>query len=160
MTPFPPPLLFTESWEYELRFPRDPRGPGVVRATLRAVLTAHGLRELVERAALLTSELTTNSVRYSDNHASVRLLWLHPVLRVSVSDTNPELPDPLKASADSASTELENRRGLFILDILADRWGGCAIGEEPFGLGGKTLWFELSWGGPPQPPAPAPALAA
>ncbi|MFS7874081.1 hypothetical protein ACEYXF_12255 [Streptomyces asiaticus] len=106
MTPFPPPLLFTESWEYELRFPRDPRGPGVVRATLRAVLTAHGLRELVERAALLTSELTT------------------------------------------------------ILDILADRWGGCAIGEEPFGLGGKTLWFELSWGGPPQPPAPAPALAA
>ncbi|WP_413103416.1 hypothetical protein [Streptomyces sp. Inha503] len=50
------------------------------------------------------------------------------------------------------------RRGLFILDVLADRWGGCAIGEEPFGLGGKTLWFELSWGGPP--PAPVPALAA
>ncbi|MCQ8189487.1 ATP-binding protein [Streptomyces rugosispiralis] len=158
MTPFPPPLLFTEPWEYELRFPRDPRGPGIVRATLRAVLTAHGLRELVERAALLTSELTTNSVRYSDNWASVRLLWLHPVLRISVTDTNPELPEPLKPSAESASTELENGRGLFILDVLADRWGGCAIGEEPFGFGGKTLWFELSWGGPP--PAPIPALAA
>lgn len=156
MTPFPPPLLFTEPWEYELRFPRDPRGPGIVRATLRAVLTAHGLRELVERASLLTSELTTNSVRYSGNCASVRLLWLHPVLRVSVSDADPELPEPLKPSADSA--ELENGRGLFILDVLADRWGGCAIGEEPFGLCGKTLWFELSWGG--QPPTPVPALAA
>lgn len=78
MTPFPPPLLFTESWRYELRFPRDPRGPGIVRATLRAVLTAHGLRELVERASLLTSELTTNSVRYSGNCASVRLLGPPP----------------------------------------------------------------------------------
>ncbi|MFE2180085.1 ATP-binding protein [Streptomyces sp. NPDC059455] len=158
MTPFPPPLLFTEPWEYELRFPRDPRGPGIVRATLRAVLTAHGLRELIERAALLTSELTTNSVRYSDNWASVRLLWMHPVLRISVTDTNPELPEPLKPSAESVSTELEKGRGLFILDVLADRWGGCAIGEEPFGLGGKTLWFELYCGGPP--PAPVPALAA
>ncbi|MEV5774529.1 ATP-binding protein [Streptomyces antimycoticus] len=153
MTAFPPPLLFTEPWEYELRFPRDPRGPGIVRATLRAVLTAHGLRELVERAALLTSELTTNSVRYSSNCASVRLRWMHPVLRVSVSDTNPELPEPLKPS-----TELDGGRGLFILDVLADRWGGCAMGEEPFGLAGKTVWFELAWGGPP--PTPMTALAA
>ncbi|MGW3564008.1 ATP-binding protein [Streptomyces sp. NPDC000941] len=153
MTPHPPPLLFTEPWEYELRFPRDPRGPGIVRATLRAVLTAHGLRELVELASLLTSELATNSVRYSDDCASVRLLWTHPVLRVSVTDTNPELPEPFKPCA-----ELDNGRGLFILDVLADRWGGCAIGEEPFGLGGKTVWFELAWG--ETPPTPMAALAA
>jgi hypothetical protein len=75
------------------------------------------------------------------------------VLRVSVTDTNPELPEPFKRS-----DELDNGRGLFILDVLADRWGGCAIGEEPFGLGGKTVWFELAWSGPP--PTPVAALAA
>ncbi|GAA2294928.1 ATP-binding protein [Streptomyces violaceusniger] len=85
--------------------------------------------------------------------ASVRLLWLHPVLRISVSDTNPQFPEPLKPS-----TELANGRGLLILDVLADRWGGCAMGEEPFGLGGKTLWFELAWSGPP--PTPTAALVA
>ncbi|MGA4839461.1 ATP-binding protein [Streptomyces sp. G45] len=71
--PHPPPLPFTSPWHYELHFPRDPRGPGIARLTLRAVLAAHGLVDLTDRAELLASELTTNSVRHTQGPASVRL---------------------------------------------------------------------------------------
>ncbi|GCB45848.1 ATP-binding protein [Streptomyces sp. NL15-2K] len=152
----PHPLPFTAPWKYELHFPCDPRGPGIARLTLRAVLTAHGLAELTDRAELLTSELATNSVRYAKGSAFVRLFWLCPVLRVSVWDMSPDLPlaPPTVAPADAVGG-----RGLWILDTVADRWGGCGIGEAPYGPGGKTIWFELAL--PPDPrPGPPPALAA
>ncbi|MGW6154150.1 ATP-binding protein [Streptomyces sp. NPDC055144] len=156
--PHPPPLPFAAPWHYELRFPCDPRGPGIARLTLRAVLTAHGLAELTDRAELLTSELATNSVRHTKGPASVRLQWLHPVLRVSVWDMSPDLPalpGPLGAPPASPGVQADGGRGLLILGTIADRWGGCAMGDEPYGPGGKTLWFEISLSeGPP------PTLAA
>ncbi|ARF57079.1 ATP-binding protein [Streptomyces gilvosporeus] len=151
----PTSLAFTEPWEYELAFPRDPRGPGIARTTLRAVLDAHHLLELADRAELLTSELATNSVRHSKGPASVRLRWTHPVLRVSVTDTCPYLPLP----SAPPSAEAEDGRGLFILDLVSDEWGGCALGDSLLGPGGKTVWFELVLK-PATPPPPPPALAA
>ncbi|HLL35859.1 MAG TPA: ATP-binding protein [Streptomyces sp.] len=153
-TPFPSPIPFAEPWEYELRFPRDPRGPGIARTTLRAVLTAHGLCELAPRAELLTSELATNSVRHSEHAAAVRLQWFHPVLRVSVWDADPEVPAPV---SPPPPPDRESGRGLLILDVLADRWGGCPAGDGPVGPGGKAVWFELAWDEPPVPPVPATA---
>lgn len=154
--PGPEPLAFTDPWEYELAFPGDPRGPGIARLTLRAVLAAHGVPELIERAELLTSELTTNSVRHTGGSASVRLRWTHPVLRVSVSDTASFLPATLR----SPSPEAGSGRGLFILDRVADRWGGCALGDSLLGPGGKSIWCELAVRTGPPPPATSPALAA
>ncbi|MEL3946831.1 ATP-binding protein [Streptomyces sp. LNU-CPARS28] len=139
-------------WTYEFHFPRDPRAPGVVRAALRAVLTAHCLTELLDRATVLTSELTTNSIQHTKGPASVRLHWLSPVLRVSVWDMSPDLP-PL-VPPPPVSPHADGGRGLVILDTVADRWGGCAIGEEPYGPGGKTMWFELTRNQAP-PPVPA-----
>ncbi len=159
--PHPPPLPFTAPWYYELHFPSDPRGPGIARLTLRAVLTAHGLTELNDRAELLTSELATNSVRHTKGPASVRLQWLHPVLRVSVWDMSPDLPAlPEPLGVQLGSPAAEGGRGLLILGAIADRWGGCAIGEEPMGPGGKTLWFELTLPTPTPDGDPASALAA
>ncbi|WP_101254871.1 ATP-binding protein [Streptomyces barkulensis] len=156
--PFPKPIPFAEPWEYELRFPRDPRGPGIARRTLRAVLAAHGLLELAGRAELLTSELATNSVRYGEHAAAVTLRWLHPVLRVSVRDAGPGgVPVP---SSSPPPPDREGGRGLLILDVLADRWGDCPAGggsAGPGGPAGKTLWFELLWGGPPHPSDLVPA---
>jgi hypothetical protein len=80
--PHPLPLPFASPRHYELDFPCDPRGPGIARITLRAILDAHGLAQLTDRAELLASELATNSVRHTKGPASVRLQWLHPVLRV------------------------------------------------------------------------------
>jgi anti-sigma regulatory factor (Ser/Thr protein kinase) len=146
--PSPPLIPFTEPWEYELHFPRDPRGPAVARTTLKAVLGAHGLGEFNDRAELLTSELTTNAVRYSFGPATMRLRWANPVLRVSVLDTCPVFPLPLAQDRPDA----EGGRGLLILDLLADAWGGCSLGEALFGVGGKTIWFELVLGGGDPPP--------
>lgn len=140
--PFPQPLPFAAPWSYELHFPCDPRSPGIARLTLRAVLAAHHLAELADRAELLTTELATNSVRHTKGPASVRLHWLCPVLRVSVWDMSPDLP-PL-APPPQVSVHADGGRGLVILDTVADRWGGCAIGEDPYGPGGKTMWFELA----------------
>ncbi|GGZ66023.1 ATP-binding protein [Streptomyces bluensis] len=156
--PHPPPLPFTSPWHYELHFPCDPRGPGIARLTLRAVLDAHGLAQLTDRAELLASELATNSVRHTKGPASVRLQWLHPVLRVSVWDMSPDLPPMSGARPTEAPPHADGGRGLFILDAVADRWGGCAIGEGVCGPGGKTIWFELRL--PVPPPPPASALAA
>ncbi|WP_308401050.1 ATP-binding protein [Streptomyces sp. AC512_CC834] len=138
----PAPIPFNEPWEYELHFPRDPRGPAVARTTLKAVLGAHGLGEFTDRAELLASELTTNAVRYSLGPATVRLCWTNPVLRVSVTDTCPLVPVPFA----SAGPDVERGRGLLILDLLADDWGGCRLGESVFGVGGKSIWFELVLG--------------
>lgn len=153
----PAPIPFTEPWQYELTFPCDPRGPRVARATLRAVLVGHGLAELAYRAELLASELTTNSVRHTKGPAAMRLHWLHPVLRVGVRDMSPDLPEPCLPERDA-----ESGRGLMILDLVADRWGSCGIGDGPYGRGGKTIWFELTLPGDLPPPdlgAPA-SLAA
>ncbi|MFE7076091.1 ATP-binding protein [Streptomyces sp. NPDC057620] len=150
-TPHPPPLPFTAPWCYELHFPRDPRGPGIARVTLRAVLDAHGLTPLTDRAELLASELATNSVRHTQGPASVRLQWLCPVLRVSVWDMSPDLPPAPGSRRTEVTAHAEDGRGLLILDTVADRWGGCAIGEGKFGPGGKTIWFELSLPAAPTP---------
>ncbi|MEU3946668.1 ATP-binding protein [Streptomyces sp. NPDC029526] len=146
--PAPPLIPFTETWEYELRFPRDPRGPAVARTTLKAVLGAHGLGEFTDRAELLTSELATNAVRYAPGPAIVLLRWTNPVLRVSVMDTCPVFPLPSAPDMPEA----ERGRGLLILDLLADDWGGCALGESLYGVGGKTVWFDLVLGGGDPPP--------
>ncbi|MFI1729962.1 ATP-binding protein [Streptomyces acidicola] len=162
--PHPPPLPFTAPWQYELHFPCDPRGPGIARVTLRAVLDVHGLVELADRAELLASELATNSVRHTKGPASVRLQWLHPVLRVSVWDMSPDLPSGLPGTRGGPpalpGVDADGGRGLLILDSVADRWGGCAMGEGPYGPGGKTLWFELALASPSPGGGPASALAA
>jgi len=111
----------------------------------------------------LTSEFATNSVRHTKGPASVRLQWLHPVLRVSVWDMSPDLPalpGPLGTLPASPGGYADGGRGLLILGAVADRWGGCAIGGEPQGPGGKTLWFELFLPGPSPEGDPASALAA
>lgn len=134
----------SEAWEYYLQLPHDPRAPGIARTTVRAVLVAHGLRELVDTAALLTSELATNAYRYAEGPASVRLNWERRRLRVSVWDNNPDLPAALAPEPDA-----DGGRGLFLLELFSDRCGGYALGEKPFGLCGKLLWFELGPGGRP-----------
>ncbi|MEV0278656.1 ATP-binding protein [Streptomyces sp. NPDC050610] len=163
----PAPIPFTEPWQYELGFPCDPRGPRIARITLRAVLAAHELTELSYRAELLACELATNSVRHTRGSATVRLHWLYPVLRVSVWDASPDLPKRYEPSAGvdaggGVGAYAEGGRGLAIVELVADRWGGCAIGDGVNGPGGKTVWFELALAVGPVPPGPAlpSALAA
>jgi hypothetical protein len=70
---------------------------------------------------------------------------------------SPDLPPMPGTRPTEAAPHADGGRGLLILDAVADRWGGCAIGEGVYGPGGKTIWFELRL---PVPPPPASMLAA
>lgn len=75
--------------------------------------------------------------------AVARLQWLHPRLRVSVWDPSPDLPARCGQARPDGPVDADGGRGLLPLDVFADRWGGCSIGEGPWEPGGKTVWFEL-----------------
>ncbi|WP_244320920.1 hypothetical protein [Streptomyces melanosporofaciens] len=61
-----------------------------------------------------------------------------------------------RSCALAANTEATYGRGLLIVRICADNWGGYALADELFGRSGKLLWFELA----PQPPRDAYEIAA
>ncbi len=143
-------------WTYSLRLPNDPRAARISRVTLRAVLASHGMAELTDTAELLTCELVTNAVRHSDGPAQLRIRHLcENRLRVSIWDTNPTIPAPFDTPPSpldrfTALTEAAARldatsgRGLLIVRLCADNWGGYPLADDLFGISGKLLWFELT----------------
>ncbi|MFE7116029.1 ATP-binding protein [Streptomyces sp. NPDC057654] len=140
-----------QPWTYTLDLPHDPRASGVARTTLRAVLFRHTISELVDVAELLTSELVTNAYLHSDGPASLRLHSTGPEderLRVSVWDTNPDIPTAFRKRVGPPrdcdhGRERESGRGLLLVQMCADSWGSYLLGDELFGKRGKMLWFEL-----------------
>ncbi|TJZ52909.1 ATP-binding protein [Streptomyces piniterrae] len=157
-SPSPEPAY--ERWAYSFHLPHSPRSVRVARLALRAVLDGHGMTELADTAVLLTSEMVTNSYRYApDGPTRVRVRGLaESRLRVSVWDSNPVIPTPfdqppsscahgtVAARAAEAATEETHGRGLLLVQLCADDWGGYAYGQHPSGTGstGKFLWYELA----------------
>lgn len=91
--------------------------------------------ETCATAALLTSELVTNAIRYGGSRAILQAESPGGVLRVSVHDENPDLPELGEAPELTA----EGGRGLLLVSTLASRWG---VEADPGG--GKAVWFELA----------------
>lgn len=119
----------------EWSFPADPGAVRSARAAVRDQLRGWDLDCLADLAALLVSELVTNSLRHATGPIGVRLVRPDAVggtLRVEVSDP---LPDPPRERV--ARPEDEGGRGLQLLAGSARRWG-----TRP-GARGKTVWFEL-----------------
>ncbi|MCP3819905.1 ATP-binding protein [Streptomyces sp. A3M-1-3] len=149
-------------WSYVLQLPHDPRAPRVARKTLRAVLGGHGMGELLDTAELLACELVTNAYRHSAGPAMLRLRHMDGGwLRISVWDSNPVIPAPfdkppgaLRPVPARGPADRDGGRGLLLVRLCADNWGGYPLGEDLFGRGGKLLWFELG------PGRPEPAHAA
>jgi anti-sigma regulatory factor (Ser/Thr protein kinase) len=89
-------------------------------------------------AALLVSELFSNSLRHSGSGApgeavTVAVKMADDVIRVEVTDrSGPGVPEPRLAGSDA-----EDGRGLHLVARLAVRWGWRR-------RGGRTVtWFEL-----------------
>jgi transcriptional regulator with XRE-family HTH domain len=116
--------------EFRKRFPSDPLAPALSRAALAT--TAIGISaEAFETAALLTSELVTNSVRHSGSDWIDVAITLGPeTLRVEVSDESSQTMRPRSPGADGGW-------GLTLISELASRWG---IDRRATG---KTIWIEL-----------------
>ncbi|MCX5207244.1 ATP-binding protein [Streptomyces sp. NBC_00237] len=133
----------SKPWSYTLQLPHDVQSPRIARYTLRAVLEAHGLRQLRDVAELLASELLTNAHLHSDGEYALRLRSGVPGrVRISVWDTNPEIPDAFVKEPVVPDDAAECGRGLVLVRLCADSWGAYRLGGEAFGGTGKLLWAE------------------
>lgn len=93
---------------------------------------------LVESAALMTSELATNSVMHTDRPYTVSVRRNGRTIRVEVFDTVgvlPEVPDPSDAALATDPGALFS--GLGLVERIATNWGSELV------TGGKIVWFEL-----------------
>lgn len=130
--PFPQPPLGAGHLSVEY-------GPGPctvreARADVRRQLEDWGLAErgeVADVAELLVGELATNALVHARSRFRLTLFAAHGVLRCEVTDTEPRVPRVLDAGTG------ENGRGMFLVDVLAQRWGCHREGP------GKTVWFEL-----------------
>jgi anti-sigma regulatory factor (Ser/Thr protein kinase) len=100
--------------------------------------------ELVDRVALLTSELATNAVVHTGQPYSVSVARHGPSVRVEVVDQADRLPsrrdllvDLTEDGGDMPRDAESAFSGLGIVDATATAWGSEHV------PGGKVVWFEL-----------------
>jgi len=132
-------------WTYTLQLPRDPRAPGVARATLRTVLAAHGLAQLTPTAELLASELLANAHLHTNGPYALRIhSSASDRLTVAVWDADPRVPPGFQEEASSVApaVDAEHGRGLHLVRACADAWGVSVLRELGASKGGKLLWAE------------------
>lgn len=117
-----------------LHFPPSTDSPRRARHDVVELLHRSGVGGVDDIAALLTSELVTNSVLHAGTPVAVRCEIDEDRVRVAVSDDNPAglQPGPLEEMA-------EHGRGVQIVSALADAWGTDVAEDD-----GKSVWFELA----------------
>lgn len=118
---------------------RDPRNVAKARGELLNTLTLWGLGEIADSAALVLSELLSNSVQHAraaspEAEIESRFLRVGGRLRIEVHDADDRWPVLRPADVDSL-----NGRGLFLVDALSDAWNVI-----PLPGGGKITWAEFS----------------
>lgn len=116
--------------------------PSTVRSARLFVvdkLQAWGRDDLVDSAALLTSELVTNAVLHTGKPFTVRVAQRGAHVRVEVADSVHVLPSPPHGGEVTEALDLDHAfRGLSIVDSVASAWGSESIPGD-----GKVVWFEL-----------------
>jgi anti-sigma regulatory factor (Ser/Thr protein kinase) len=112
--------------------PADITAPLLGRRFVVAALGALGLNQWSETAALLASELVTNSLVHAVPPYRIAVETGEGVVRVGVSDGTSAGPQVRPHDPDQTSG-----RGIRLVETLADRWG------VHLGDGGKSVWFEL-----------------
>ncbi|MEU9113677.1 ATP-binding protein [Streptomyces sp. NPDC048483] len=117
---------------------RDRRSVRLAREFARNALVGWGVRRRVEDVVLCVSELATNALLHGVPPGRGYRLWLalgaeDGVLRVEVHDSGdgePRMPEW------DGVTEGESGRGLWLVSMLADKWGVEERGP------GKIVWCE------------------
>jgi hypothetical protein len=136
-----------------LRLLPEPTSVRLARRFVVDKLQEWGCDELVDSAALITSELVTNAIVHTGQPFSVSIKRRGGSIRVEIADEASELPPQPGAVAPVGSppepTSSRGRHGhgldenslfsgLGMVDAMATRWGSDAVPE-----GGKVVWFEL-----------------
>jgi anti-sigma regulatory factor (Ser/Thr protein kinase) len=117
-----------------LHFPASTDSPRRARHDVVEALHECGVQEIDDVAALLTSELVTNSVMHASSDVEVSCEIDGRRVRVAVSDNSPATP----VVGGYGGTETGGR-GVLIVATLADAWGAEVSDGK-----GKSVWFELS----------------
>jgi transcriptional regulator with XRE-family HTH domain/anti-sigma regulatory factor (Ser/Thr protein kinase) len=116
--------------EFHKRFPNDVIAPALARSALATTVIGIPADDF-DTAALITSELVTNSVRHSGSSwVEVAIILGVDMLRVAVSDQNRQTIRPRTPGVDGGW-------GLTLVGELATRWG---IERHS---AGKTIWVEF-----------------
>ncbi|QSB05570.1 SpoIIE family protein phosphatase [Natronoglycomyces albus] len=119
-----------------LQLPANDRSPAAARAAVREVLQDSGMRDLMDEALLLTTELTTNGVVHAGTDIQIDAVGNEAGLRVTVTDFRSGSVEP--ADTTPPDVTAEGGRGLLLVDQFATAWGTThdAIG--------KSIWFRLA----------------
>ncbi|MDX3132414.1 ATP-binding protein [Streptomyces europaeiscabiei] len=119
---------------YSETMPCEPASARRARLLVSAALNAWGIGDLADSATLIVSELVGNSVQHTPRHL-LRVIVSRPSpdrVQIAVIDKARTVP-AITSPADDA----EKGRGLFLVDVLSDRWG------YDLHRWGKTVWAEL-----------------
>jgi hypothetical protein len=129
-----------------------PNAASLTRALVRLVLTQWGLRDVVDDAELVASELATNAVQATAEEEpglyvngikpppllGVQVTLFESFMVIGVWDRSLRVPEAVSASAVD-----EHGRGLVIVETLSARWGWDTV--HPYsGHRGKVVWAELT----------------
>ncbi|MEU1281535.1 SpoIIE family protein phosphatase [Streptomyces sp. NPDC005805] len=95
-------------------------------------LRAWGVREEVDVALLVVSELVTNAIAHTKGEVRLNLTLSGDRLRVSVNDASPR--SPVKPQVEWDAT---GGRGLLIVEATTAAWGAVPLS------GGKQVWAEI-----------------
>jgi anti-sigma regulatory factor (Ser/Thr protein kinase) len=132
------------SWNYTLHLPHDPRAPGIARGTLKLILAAHEMQEVIPTAELMATELLTNAHRHTEGPYALRVLPAERgQVRVAVWDTDPRVPPGFSdRTAAPPPLDAEHGRGLHLVQACADATGVSVLRHLGASKGGKLLWAE------------------
>jgi anti-sigma regulatory factor (Ser/Thr protein kinase) len=115
--------------------PSDAAGVSLARRRVVGLLRSDGWAdELIDQAALMTTELATNAVEHARTPYTLTVDLTDQKVRVDVRDAS---TSPPVVNATPSATALCGR-GLVLVAALADKWG-----YEPL-AGGKSVWFEAA----------------
>jgi transcriptional regulator with XRE-family HTH domain/anti-sigma regulatory factor (Ser/Thr protein kinase) len=116
--------------QFRKRFPTDPLTPALARSALAT--TVIGMpADAFDKAALLISELVTNSVKHSGSD------WVEVAITLGIDRLRIEVSDPNSQTIRPRTPDLDGGWGLTLVGELATRWG---VERH---RAGKTIWFEL-----------------
>ena len=116
--------------QFRKRLPNDSLAPALARAALAA--TTIGIPvDAFDNAALLTSELVTNSVRHSGS------AWVEVSITLGIGTLRIEVSDQSRQTLQPRTPDIDGGWGLRLVGELATRWG---VDRQ---RAGKTIWVEL-----------------
>ncbi|WP_411150131.1 ATP-binding protein [Streptomyces sp. A30] len=111
---------------FDVAFTSNPACVSRARRITRAFLSLWNVNgELAENIVLAVSELVTNAIEHGTGDVGLRVRYPDGELRIEVTDDNPA-PAELRPADD----EDVSGRGLFLVAVLARKWGVSGDGRS------------------------------